>query len=155
RGTPGLWWVRILTDFGKAAYVFWALLGLMAVALIASAAMRGTARSLLLGLSTRLQFLFVAVLTPVLIGEVLKWAVGRGRPFVGGEANAFNFSHFAGSEAYFSFPSGHAITAFALAFAVAAIWPRARIAMIVYALAIAVTRLVLLAHHPSDVVAGA
>jgi len=108
RGTPSLWWVKILTDFGKSAYVLKALFALMAVVLIASAAMRGTARSLLLGLGTRLQFLFLAVLTPVLIGEVLKWAVGRGRPFVGGEANAFNFSHFTGSEAFASFPSGHA-----------------------------------------------
>src|SRR5689334_3757144 len=60
RGTPGLWWVRILTDFGKAEYVLWALFALMAVVLIASAAMRGMARSLLLGLGTRLQFLFFA-----------------------------------------------------------------------------------------------
>ena len=96
RGTPSLWWVRILTDFGKSEYVLWALFALMAVVLIASAAMQGTARALLLGLGTRLQFLFFAVLTPVLAGEVLKWVVGRGRPFVGGEANAFNFSHFAG-----------------------------------------------------------
>lgn len=155
RGTPGLWWVRILTDFGKAAYVLWALFGLMAVVLVASAAMRGTARSLLLGLGTRLQFLFFAVLTPVLIGEVLKWIVGRGRPFVGGEANAFNFVHFTGGEAYASFPSGHATTAFALAFAVSALWPRARLVMLIYALVICATRLVLLAHHPSDVVAGA
>ena len=81
--------------------------------------------------------------------------VGRGRPFVGGEANAFNFRHFAGTEAYASFPSGHAITRFALAFAVSAIWPQARLVMIVYAVLIALTRLVLLAHHPSDVVAGA
>ena len=87
---------------------------------------RGTARSLLLGLGTRLQFLFLAVLVPVLAGELLKWAVGRGRPFVGGEANAFHFSHFAGSEAYASFPSGHATTAFALAFAVSALWPQTR-----------------------------
>src|SRR5204862_4920871 len=79
----------------------------------------------------------------------------RGRPFVGGEANAFNFVHFAGTEAYASFPSGHAITSFALAFAISAIWPRARLAMAVYAVLIAATRLVLLAHHPSDVVAGA
>ena len=69
--------------------------------------------------------------------------------------SAFNFSHFAGTEAYASFPSGHAVTAFALAFAVSALWPRLRIVMILYALLIASTRLVLLAHHPSDVVAGA
>ena len=89
-------------------------------------ALRGQARSLLLGLGTRLQFVFFAVLVPVLTGEVIKWIVGRGRPFVGGKANAFNFAHFAGTEAYASFPSGHAITAFALAFAVSALWPQAR-----------------------------
>jgi membrane-associated phospholipid phosphatase len=155
RGTPSLWWVRILTDFGKSEYVLWTLFALMAVVLIASAAMRGTARSLLLGLGTRLQFLFFAVLTPVLVGEVIKWAVGRGRPFVGGEANAFNFSQFAGGEAFASFPSGHANTAFALAFAVSALWPQTRLVMLIYALIICATRLVLLAHHPSDVVAGA
>jgi membrane-associated phospholipid phosphatase len=155
RGTPGLWWVRILTDFGKSAYVLYALFALMAIVLIASAAMRGTARTVLLGLGTRLQFLFLAVLTPVLVGEVLKWAVGRGRPFVGGKANAFNFEHFSGGEAFASFPSGHANTAFALAFAVSALWPQSRFVMLVYALVICATRLVLLAHHPSDVVGGA
>jgi membrane-associated phospholipid phosphatase len=102
-----------------------------------------------------LQFLFFAVLVPILAGEVIKWIVGRGRPFVGGEANAFNFSHFAGTEAYASLPSAHAITGAALAFAVVALWPRARGVMIVYALLIIASRLVLLAHHPSDVVAGA
>jgi undecaprenyl-diphosphatase len=74
---------------------------------------------------------------------------------VGGQANPYNFIPFAGTEAHASFPSAHAITAFALAFAVSAVWPRARGAMIAYALGIAFTRLVLLAHHPSDVVTGA
>jgi undecaprenyl-diphosphatase len=99
--------------------------------------------------------LFFAVLVPVLAGEVIKWIVGRGRPFVGGKADAFNFAHFAGTEAYASFPSAHAITSAALAFAVSAVWPQARGFMIVYAVLIAGSRLVLLAHHPSDVVAGA
>lgn len=155
RGSPALWWVRILTDFGKTAYVLWTLFVLMAVVLIASAATRGTARPLLLGLGTRLQFLFLAVWIPSLAGELLKWTVGRGRPFVGGEPNPFNFSHFSGSEAFASFPSGHANTAFALAFAVSALWPRTHLVMLCYALVICATRLVLLAHHPSDVVAGA
>jgi undecaprenyl-diphosphatase len=47
------------------------------------------------------------------------------------------------------------VTAVALAFAVGAIWPRLRLFMFAYAVVIAATRLVLLAHHPSDVVAGA
>ena len=155
RGTPALWWVRILTDFGKDEYVL-AMLGVLLIAVaLAAPALRGIQRSLLLGLGTRLQFLFLAVAVSNLVTEVLKYSVGRGRPFVGGDANAFHFSHFAGNPAYYSFPSGHATTAFALAFAVSALWPSARVAMAVYAAIIAATRLVLLAHHPSDVVAGA
>ena len=155
RGTPSLWWMRILTDFGKDEYVLSALAVLLVVVAVISPALRGIQRSLLLGLGTRLQFLFLAVAVPALIGELIKWSVGRGRPFVSGDANVFNFSHFAGTPAYSSFPSGHAICAFALAFAVSSVWPKARGVMIVYAVVIAATRLVLLAHHPSDVVAGA
>jgi undecaprenyl-diphosphatase len=155
RGAPSLWPFRVLTDFGQDAYV----LGLLAATLIgialAAPRLQGRSRLSLLSFGTRVEYLFLAVLVPVLSGEIAKWVVGRGRPFVGGKANALNFAPFAGSEAYFSFPSGHAVTAFALAFAVAALWPRARMAMVVYAVAIAITRLVLLAHHPSDVVAGA
>ena len=155
RGTPSLWWVRILTDFGKDEYVLAVLAGLLIAVAIVSPALRGIQRSLLLGLGTRLQFIFCAVAVPNLVTEVLKYCIGRGRPFVGGEANAFHFSHFAGNPAYYSFPSGHATTAFALALAVSVIWPQARLAMAVYAIFIAATRLVLVAHHPSDVVAGA
>jgi membrane-associated phospholipid phosphatase len=153
RGTPSLWPIRILTDFGKSAYVLWTLAGLLFIVAIVTPLFRGIARFLLLGLGTRLQFLFFAVLVPSLVGETLKWAVGRGRPFVGD--SIFNFKHFGGTEAFASFPSGHANTAFALAFAVSALWPQARVVMLVYAVAIALSRLVLLAHHSSDVVAGA
>jgi membrane-associated phospholipid phosphatase len=155
RGAPGLWPVRILTDFGKAANVLWPLAGLLLLVALVSPGLRGPPRTRLLHFGTEVQFVFFAVLVPILGGEVIKWIVGRGRPFVGGEANAFNFSHFAGTQAYASFPSAHAITGAALAFAVCALWPRARGVMIVYALLIIASRLVLLAHHPSDVVAGA
>jgi membrane-associated phospholipid phosphatase len=155
RGTPSLWWMRILTDFGKDEYVLAALGALLIAVAITAPALSGIRRSLLLGLGTRLQFLFCAVLASTLISEVIKWGVGRGRPFVGGEGNVFHFSHFAGTPQFSSFPSGHATCAFALAFAVSALWPQARIAMLVYAVVICATRLVLLAHHPSDVVAGA
>jgi membrane-associated phospholipid phosphatase len=155
RGVPALWPVRILTDFGKSAYVLSVLAGVLFVLAVLVPQLRGTSQAIVLAFGRRLQFVFLAVLVPVLLGEIVKWIVGRGRPFAGGDANAFNFAHFAGTEAYASFPSGHAITSFALAFAVTAVWPQARVAMTVYAVVIAVSRLVLLAHHPSDVVAGA
>jgi len=155
RGTAALWPVRILTDFGKDNYVL-LLLGvvLFALVLVAPAA-REPLLGRLLELVVHLQFFFCAVAVPLAAGELLKWVVGRGRPFVGGKANPFNFAPFEATASHASFPSAHAITAFALAFAVAAAWPRARGVMIAYALVIAATRLVLLAHHPSDVVAGA
>ena len=155
RGTASLWPVRILTDFGKDSYVLWVLAAMLLVVALVAVAKRGTSRAQWLGLGLRLQFVFFAVLTPLLAGELIKWVAGRGRPFAGGPANPFNFTPFAGTEAHASFPSAHAITAVALALAVSAVWPRVRVAMIVYALLIAASRLVLLAHHPSDVVAGA
>jgi membrane-associated phospholipid phosphatase len=124
------------------------------VALVA-AALHGTRRALLLGFGTRLQYVFLSVAASVFMAEILKFIIGRGRPFVGGKANPFNFVPFQGSEAYFSLPSAHAVTAFALAFAVSALWPRLRVFMFTYAIVIVLTRLVLLAHHPSDVTAGA
>lgn len=155
RRSPSVWWARDLTDFGKDSYVLWALLAALIVTVLALPLLHGASRARLLRLGTHLQYIFLAVLCANLVTEGLKYAIGRGRPFVGGKANAFNFMPFAGTEPYFSLPSAHAVTAFALAFAVGAIWPRTRIIMLVYALLIAATRLALLAHHPSDVMAGA
>lgn len=155
RGTASLWWVKILTDFGKEAYV----LGLLAAAMVAVAVIAPlwprVSRERLFDLAAQVQFLFLAVLVPVACTQVLKWAIGRGRPFVGGKVNPFNFHPFHGTEAYFSMPSAHAVTSVALAFAVSAVWPHMRVPMYLYAAAIIASRLVLLAHHPSDVVAGA
>jgi undecaprenyl-diphosphatase len=155
RGSARLWPVRILTDFGKDANIVGLLVAmLIAVALILPL-VHGHVRSRLLCMGLNLQVLLAAVVVPLLVGELVKSIVGRGRPFVGGHANPFNFVPFAGTEAYASFPSAHAITSAALAFAVSAAWPQARVVMIVYVTMIAATRLVLLAHHPSDVIAGA
>jgi undecaprenyl-diphosphatase len=153
RNEPSLWPVRILTDFGKAAFVMWTIAALLLAVTLAAPGVREGLRPRLLRLMTELEFLVLAVLVPIVAGEIVKWIVGRGRPFVG--PDPFTFSHFSGTSAYASFPSAHSITAVALAFAVSALWPRLRGPMIVYALVIIASRLVLLAHHPSDVVAGA
>jgi undecaprenyl-diphosphatase len=155
RGTPGLWPIRHFTELAKSEYVMWVLAMALIVILLLMPRLTGVSRSVLIAFGVRVQYLFFSVVVAVLIGETVKYIVGRGRPFVGGEANAFNFSHFAGTEAFSSLPSGHAVTAFALAFAVSSVWRRATLVMFVYAVLICLSRLVLLAHHPSDVVAGA
>ena len=54
-----------------------------------------------------------------------------------------------------SFPSGHAMTAFAAAFAYAAFLPRARYALIALASLVALSRVYLGVHFPLDVLYGA
>ena len=155
RGTVSLWPLQVFTELAKSTYLLWALAALLLLIVLTMPRLRGLSQSVLAALSVRVQYLFLSVFVAMLAGEVLKFVAGRGRPFVGGEPNAFNFSPFAGTPAFASLPSGHALAAFALAFAVSALWPRWRVAMWTYAVLICVSRIVLLAHHPSDVVAGA
>ncbi|MGD9840030.1 MAG: phosphatase PAP2 family protein [Afipia sp.] len=155
RGTASLWPLRIFTDFGKSTYVVWALAAALLVLLVLIPRLTGLSRQVLMAFGVRVQYIFFSVLTAVLLAEVLKYIIGRSRPFVGGEANAFNFHHFAGNPAFESLPSGHATTAFALAFAVSAVWRKVTPLMMLYAVLICVSRVILLAHHPSDVVGGA
>jgi membrane-associated phospholipid phosphatase len=155
RGTASLWPLRIFTDFAKSTYVLWVLAAGLALIALSLPRLSGVSRAILIGLGLRVQYVFFAVLFAVLASEVLKYIVGRGRPFVGGEANAFHFKHFTESEAFASLPSGHAVTAFALAFAISSIWRKAGLFMWTFAVLICCSRVILLAHHPSDVVAGA
>jgi undecaprenyl-diphosphatase len=55
----------------------------------------------------------------------------------------------------FSFPSGHTITAFAIAIPLAACYPAVEIPLLVVAVSIALSRIMLGMHYLSDVVAGA
>ncbi len=154
RGAPSAWPARAITDFGKDSYVLTSLGAALIVMALAFPLLHGAARGRLLRFAGHVEYLFFAVALPVAFAEIIKNVVGRGRPFVGGKADPFNFQPFHGAEPYFSFPSAHSVTAFALGFGVAAIWPKARIPVFIYALAIAASRLVILAHHPSDVVGG-
>jgi membrane-associated phospholipid phosphatase len=155
RGTASLWPLRIFTDLGKSTYVLWALAGLLLLILLMMPRLTGLSRQVWIAFGVRVQYIFLSVGVAVLSAELLKYIIGRSRPFVGGEANAFLYQHFAGNPAFESLPSGHATTAFALAFAVSAVWRKVTLLMMVYAVLICVSRVILLAHHPSDVVGGA
>jgi undecaprenyl-diphosphatase len=105
-------------------------------------------------LAVRLGFLFLAIGLPGLVITIVKRLIGRARPGVAGE-DVFLYKLFLWRPDYASFPSGHATTAFAAAIAFGALWPRLRPLMWSYAIAVALSRIIVTAHHPSDVLGGA
>jgi membrane-associated phospholipid phosphatase len=145
-----------VTDFGKSVWFLVPIaLALVALALLASPELPRISRRLLAALAVRLGFLFLAIGLPGLVFTIVKRLIGRARPLVEGSADPFLYRPLSWNVEYASLPSGHSTDAFAAAMAVGALWPRARPVMWTYAVVIALSRVVLTAHFPSDVVAGA
>lgn len=112
------------------------------------------AQGVLGALAARFGFLFLAIGAPSLFDTIIKRLIGRARPYVDLDGSPFTYMPFSWRSEYASLPSGHATTAGAAAFAIGAIWPRTRPVMWLYALLIMFSRVVDMAHHPSDVMAG-
>jgi undecaprenyl-diphosphatase len=102
----------------------------------------------------RIGFVFTAIAVPSLFATIIKNLIGRARPFVAG-SDVWAYEPFSWHARYASFPSGHATTAFAALVAIGAIFPQARALLWIYAVLIALSRVVITAHHPSDVIGGA
>jgi undecaprenyl-diphosphatase len=144
-----------ITDYGKSGYVLWPLgLLFLALAALPPLATRMQQR-VLAAIMVRVGFLFAAVAVPGLFGTIIKRLIGRARPLVGGSLDPTLFHPFGWRADYASLPSGHATTSFALMVAVSSLWPRARTYALIYALMIAVSRIVVTAHYPTDVAMGA
>jgi undecaprenyl-diphosphatase len=144
-----------ITDYGKSGYVLWPLgLLFLALAALPPLATRMQQR-VLAAIMVRVGFLFAAVAVPGLFGTIIKRLIGRARPLVGGSLDPTLFHPFGWRADYASLPSGHGTTSFALMVAVSSLWPRARTYALIYALMIAVSRIVVTAHYPTDVAMGA
>ena len=142
-----------ITDFGRSGWILFPVGALMAlIALLASPALDYMSRAVLALVVTRLGYVFIAVGLPGLVSTVVKRWIGRVRPSAAGP---FAYEPFSWRPEYASFPSGHATTAFAALVAFGVLYPRARPVLWLYALLIAATRVVVSAHYPSDVIAGA
>lgn len=141
-----------ITDYGRSGWFLWpAGILIIALAVVAATAQR-LARLTIVSLIVRLEFIFAAIALPGLVGTIVKHLIGRVRP---SGAGPFAYVPFSWRAAYASMPSGHAITAFAVAVALGALWPRARPLLWLYAVVIAASRVIIAAHYPSDVIAGA
>jgi undecaprenyl-diphosphatase len=119
------------------------------------ASLPAMSQRVLAAIAVRLGFLFSAILLPGLIFTIIKRLIGRARPLVGGSVDPFLYLPFGWDVEYASLPSGHAVNAFAAATAIGLLWPKTLPLLWAYAVTIAVSRVVLTAHYPSDVLAGA
>jgi membrane-associated phospholipid phosphatase len=145
-----------ITGFGLSGwFLFPCGFVLVFLAAVTSAQLTSSARAVFAALGARFGYVFLAIGLPGLFVSIVKRLIGRARPFVGGHEDPFYYAPFSWHPAFASMPSGHATTAVAAAIAIGAIWPRTRIVMWLYAAAIMVSRVAVLAHHPSDVIGGA
>jgi undecaprenyl-diphosphatase len=150
-----VWFFNEITDFGKGGWFLWPL-GLFFIALAALPPLLPRMQQLVVAaLMVRVGFLFVAIGLPGLFTTIIKRMIGRARPMATGALDPYAFSPFIWRTEYAGLPSGHATTAFAALVAIGTLWPRARTVMWIYALLIAASRVVVTAHYPSDVFAGA
>jgi membrane-associated phospholipid phosphatase len=149
-----VWFFDQITDFGKSGWFLWPL-GILFLALAALPSLPRVPQLVLAAVMARAGFLFIAIGVPGLFVNVVKHIFGRARPMVGGSLDPYLFSPFSWPAAYAGLPSGHATTAFSVLVAFGTLWPRARTILWIYALLIAASRVVVTAHYPSDVLAGA
>lgn len=148
-----------LTDLGYSGVLLWPLGLAMAYVLLLSPHLDAFSRRVAASVFARLSFVFLSVGAIGLGVSVVKHLLGRARPnaavHLPGPSPELTFDFLVWKSSFASFPSGHSTTAFATAFAIGALYPRARGPLVALAAVVAATRIVLGSHYPSDVIAGA
>ena len=100
-------------------------------------------------------FVFLSLSFTGIFNTLMKWIAGRHRPVDLINPGYYGFDYFGNIYELTSFPSGHTQTAFTLATALAILFPRWRIPLFVIAVAVGLSRVILVSHYLSDVIAGA
>jgi undecaprenyl-diphosphatase len=141
------------TDFGLSGWFLVPIGSLLVLMTVLDAPwIARWSRLVMAALAVRLGFLFLAISLPGIVQAILKHQVGRHRP---SELGPFAYDPFSWQHQFSSFPSGHTTTAFSAAVAFGVLFPSARPLLLTYAILIAISRVVISTHYPSDVMAGA
>lgn len=97
---------------------------------------------------------FLLILLTGIAVQLLKHGFGRPRPEALGTLSPYTLAPFGFQPGWNSFPSGHSTTMGALAVLAICLWPRGKWIAIAVALTVAVSRVIVGKHYPSDVIAG-
>jgi membrane-associated phospholipid phosphatase len=108
-----------------------------------------------LRLASRLMFVFAAIALSGLAVDLIKVLVGRTRPYLWRDGGVYHFAPPGWSSLYQSFPSGHSANVVAAALATGLLVPAWRWPLLGLAGLLALTRLAVGAHFPSDLLGGA
>ena len=100
-------------------------------------------------------FVFLSIFGPGFVVNLMKWTIGRARPKLLLREDTYGFEPFILLVPNWnSFPSGHAQVSLCVALAFGALFPKLRGFLLALAVVIAVSRIVLLVHFISDVMAS-
>lgn len=143
-----------ITDYGLSDWVLIPSLAIFILAALVRLPLRDYWRRVAGEVALLSAFIFVGVGAPGLITNLIKRLVGRGRPTEYESVGAFSFEHLLNDWTFQSFPSGHSATAVALAFVIGFLWPRFFPAFLVLGVVVAISRVPVGMHYPTDVFAG-
>lgn len=155
-GWPDQWRAPFffITDYGLSDWILIPSLVLMILLRLAMFPLQGVWRKAIGELAMISAFVFIGVGAPGLLTNLLKRLVGRGRPSEFEVSGAFSFQNIFNDWTFQSFPSGHSATAIATAFVAGFLFPRTFPVLLVVGIVVAISRVPVGAHYPTDVFAG-
>lgn len=155
-GWPDAWRAPFffITDYGLSEWVLIPSLVLTIVAGLAMVPLKGFWRLIASETALVSAFVLAGVGIPGLLTNLLKRLIGRGRPVEFESAGAFSFHNVFNDWTYQSFPSGHSATALGVAFTIGFVWPRTFIPLLIVGILVAISRVPVGMHYPTDVFAG-
>jgi undecaprenyl-diphosphatase len=149
---PAAHWI---TDLGRGIEILVITLAILIVALvIPTKNWKHSSATRMNAVTAGAGFVFASVAGGGLVALVLKYTIGRARPYLMDGTDYVPIQPFAFDPNFAAFPSGHSATAGAMAMSLALLFPRLRGPFIAMGVMICLSRQFVGVHWPSDTLMG-